>query len=199
MKKLLMVFLAALLLVSVTACGKKDDYLETEDFQEFEDFEDATVSNTDVEEAEEQRLAMDRYLSSVEDMIQSDPDRASDMLKDLPEGEITADQKQWIAELKTAIAQRKAELQNTSDEEDVSEDTSLSDQATDTEAPVLSPEKAAEYLKKAYPQVEGDVGDALLPQYNENGELYYSIVMQIAEGEIKTVHILPDGTVRVAD
>ncbi len=199
MKKLLMVFLAALLLVSVTACGKKDDYLETEDFQEFEDFEDATVSNTDVEEAEEQRLEMDRYLSSVEDMIQSDPDMASDMLKDLPEGEITADQKQWIAELKTAIAQRKAELQNTSDEEDVSEDTSLSDQASDTEAPVLSPEKAAEYLKNAYPQVEGDVGDALLPQYNENGELYYSIVMQIAEGEIKTVHILPDGTVRVAD
>ncbi|MBQ4145678.1 MAG: hypothetical protein IJD36_03520 [Clostridia bacterium] len=62
----------------------------------------------------------------------------------------------------------------------------------------LSAEKAAEYLRAAYPDVEGDVGDALVPQFDENGTLFYSLTIQLGE-DIKTIHILEDGAVQEID
>lgn len=130
---------------------------------------------------------MDDYLSQIDAWVQQgDLASAKEMLENIPDGSLTKAQMQWVVKIHQDIAEKEAEL---------SEEPKPTTPVT-TLPPALSPEKAAEYLKIAYPEVEGDIGGALLPQYDENDEIYYAITIQVREGEIRTIHIFPDGSVK---
>ncbi len=126
---------------------------------------------------------MNEYLSRIEELVSQEKlADAKDMLKNIPNGSLTNAQMQRVAKIHLDIAE--------------SQGVSPTAKPVTTPPPALSPEKAAEYLKIAYPEVEGDIGGALLPQYDENDEIYYTITIQIREGEIRTIHIFPDGSVK---
>lgn len=132
------------------------------------------------EEASEIRERNDRNLQQAGNLIaEGRLDAASAYLEDLETDALTEAQREKLDRYRREIA-KKQEM--TKEEPDHS----------------LSPEKAAEYLRAAYPEVQGDVGDALMAQYDEEGNLFYVISIQIGQGEdaqICTLHILRDGTV----
>lgn len=95
------------------------------------------------------KLDKDRQLKEIEEWLSAgELEMAEAALSDLVNSDLTAEQQnRW-----EQASQRLQELREAVEDEP------------------LSPEKATEYLRAAYPEVEGDLSSALVPRYDEEGD-----------------------------
>ena len=197
-KRILCGIMAGLMLFALTACGKKED--SGVDYYEIgyeaisaKHYETALdnfliAAEQGDEQAETAAKIVSGYLDAKEAFEKEDIEKAKEILSDIP------DNYKYYAIGEDIDTLRRTVYQYQEKEEQapaLSEEDNQSYKVNNN----LSAEKAAEYLKVAYPDVEGDVGDALVPEFDENGNLFYSLTIQLGD-EIKTIHILEDGTVQ---
>lgn len=199
-KRILCGLMSGLMLFALTACGEKED--SGVDYYEI-GYEAISVKHYETaldnfliaaeqgdEQAETAAKIVSGYLDAKEAFEKEDIEKAKEILSDIPENYKYYAIGEDIDTLRRTVYQYQ--------EKEEQQPPALSEGEEDQSYKVnnnLSAEKAAEYLKAAYPDVEGDVGDALVPEFDENGNLFYSLTIQLGE-EIKTIHILEDGTVQ---
>ncbi len=143
-----------------------------------------SLAEKTLEEAAAKQAENDRILQQVkEEMEDGHLDRAEKKLTDMVLKSLTGEQLERWQNYRMEIAEKRQENQQPKNEE-------------------LSPEKAVEYLRAAYPEVQGDVSAALAAQYDEAGQLYYAVTIQLGQGEdmeIKTLHIRKNGIVETVE